>query len=135
MQRILQKRSNDCGVACVAMLINKYTECPAESAYDAAKAAMFGRHPATRTLKKDLRKGLKAFGIKSENKYVDFDYNSPSDMGLKFDAIIATRPIKKEDWHWLVWDADTKTLLDPNPNKKSNSHRSAYQYIKILTND
>lgn len=52
-------------------------------------------------------------------------------MGFEFDAIVGTKPGKKGNWHWLVWDAENRVLLDPNPNKQSNGHRSAYHYLTI----
>jgi len=52
-------------------------------------------------------------------------------MGLDFDAIVGTKPGKKGNWHWLVWDATKRVLFDHNPNKQSNGHRSAHHYLEI----
>ena len=131
MERVTQKKSNDCGVACVAMIIQRYAGCPAPSAYDAAKALMFGLNPAGYTDVRDLRRGLRSFGIEIGHRRVTFKKVSSQDMGLTFDAIIGTKPGKIGNWHWLVWDAKNRVLLDPNSKKQSNGHRSPHHYIEI----
>lgn len=131
MERVTQQKSNDCGVACVAMIIQRYAGCPASSAYDAAKAVMFGLDPASYTDVRDLRRGLRSFGVELGHRRVPFTKVNSTDMGLDFDAIIGTKPDKTGNWHWLVWDATKRVLLDPNPNKQSNGHRSAHHYIEI----
>lgn len=132
MERITQRKSNDCGVACVAMIIQRYAGCPAPSSYDAANAVMFGLEPAGYTSTRDLRRGLRAFGIQIGPRRIRFTKVSSQDMGLTFDAIIGTKATANGNWHWLIWDAAARNLLDPNPKKKSNGHRSAYHYIEVL---
>ena len=131
MERVTQKKSNDCGVACVAMIIQRYAGCPASSAYDAAKAVIFGLAPASYTNVRDLRSGLRSFGIEIGHQRVPFQKVNSTDMGLGFDAIIGTKPDRKGYWHWLVWAAKERVLLDPNPDKQSNGHRSAHHYLEI----
>ena len=58
-----------------------------------------------------------------------FKPNSPSDMGLEFDAIIGTKPGSAGGWHWLVWDSMAKKLL--NPLSESESYRGARYYIRV----
>lgn len=132
MERVTQQKSNDCGVACVAMIIQRYAGCPSSSAYDAAKAVMFGVNPAGYTGTRDLRRALRAFSIEIGHRRVPFKKLSPQDMGLDFDAIIGTKPGLRGNWHWLVWDASERRLLDPNPKKKSDGHKSAFHYIEIM---
>lgn len=131
MERVTQRKSNDCGVACVAMIIQRYAGCPASSAYDAAKAVLFGLDAANYTDVSDLRRGLRSFGIEIGHRRVSFTKVNSTDMGLDFDAIIGTKPGKTGNWHWLIWDATNSILLDPNPNKQSNGHRSAHHYLEI----
>lgn len=92
---------------------------------------MFGRNSAGYTDVRDLRRGLRSFGIELGHRRIPFTKVSSTDMGLDFDAIIGTKPVKNGSWHWLVWDAANRILLDPNPDKQSNSHRSAHHYIEI----
>lgn len=132
MDRIKQQKSNDCGVACVAMIIQRYAGCPPASSYDAAKAVLFGSRTAGYTDTRDLRRALRCFGVELGHRRVPFKKISPEDMGLAFDAIIATKPTAKGYWHWLVWDAQKEVLFDPNKTKKTNSHKSAYHYIEII---
>lgn len=135
MIRIMQEKSNDCGVACIAMIINKYANCPQSKAYRLAKEVIFGDKPATYTAVKDLRRGLRHFEIDLGKKRYPFKKISSKDMGLSFDAIIATQPDHNGYWHWLVWDASTRLLIDPNPKKKGFGHRSASHYVKVLHKD
>lgn len=131
MERVIQRKTNDCGVACVAMLIQRYAGCPATSSYDAAKAIMFRLEPAGYTDTRAIRRGLRSFGVEIGHRRMPFTKASTQDMGLEFDAIIATKPNTKGNWHWLVWDARERVLLDPNAKKANNGHRSAYHYIEI----
>ena len=133
MERITQKKGNDCGVACVAMIIQKYAGCPAASSYDAAKAVMFGLAEAGYTNTEALRLGLESFGITIDQQRRSFRKKDSRNMGLEFDAIIATTPRKNGYWHWLVWDASELCLFDPNPDKiDPHSHSKASHYIKIM---
>ena len=132
MERITQRKSSDCGVACVAMIIQRYAGCPAASAYDAAKAVMFAAGPAGYTGTNELCLGLDAFGVANGGQRYSFKKINSKDMGLDFDAIIATKLNNTGNWHWLVLGASERRLLDPNPKKTSDGHRSARQYIKIM---
>lgn len=132
MIRITQQKSNDCGVACIAMIINKYAGYSRSKAYRLAKEALFGDRPAGYTEVKELRRALAHFGIGLGKQRYPFCKLSSTDMGLKFDAIIATKPNRNGYWHWMVWDASDRHLIDPNPNKKVFGHRSASHYVKII---
>jgi hypothetical protein len=55
MRRVSQRRGNDCGVACVAML--------AKVSYRRACNAVFGDERATYTSAHQLRNALRAFGV------------------------------------------------------------------------
>ncbi|MCT4334644.1 cysteine peptidase family C39 domain-containing protein [Paracoccus sp. YLB-12] len=129
----MQEKSNDCGVACIAMIINKYVNCPQPKAYSLAKNALFGDEPASYTGVKDLRRALRHFGIDIGKQRYPFKKISKTDMGLSFDAIIGTQPNHNGYWHWLVWDASNRRLIDPNPKKKGFGHRSASHYVKVLS--
>jgi ABC-type bacteriocin/lantibiotic exporter with double-glycine peptidase domain len=132
MERVTQRESNDCGVACVAMIIQRYAGCPQASAYDAAKAVMFRGSRASYTDTRDLRIALRSFGIEIGHRSVAFAKCRHNDVGLNFDAIIKTKPNREGYWHWLVWDSQNHVLLDPNPKKKTNSHKRAHYYLRIL---
>ena len=121
MERIKQLGEEDCGIACVAMLIQRYAACPAASSYDAARAVLFGAREVGLTKTKDIRRALAAFGIQAGRR--------KNDLGLEFDAIVGTKPRKDESWHWMVWDAQRQVLIDPmndGPNRRHVTH-----YIRI----
>lgn len=130
MEIIKQRGNSDCGVACVAMLIQRYAGCPASSSYDAARAVLFGMADRSDTGTRDLRRALAKFGIKTAGRTVEFKPISTSNMGLEFDAIVSTKVKANGWWHWLVWDAKNKALLDPleEPFKRP----MVTHYLKIL---
>lgn len=51
-------------------------------------------------------------------------------MGLTFDAIVSTKVKVDNWWHWLVWEAQNRTLLDSLevPYKRPN----VTHYIRIF---
>ena len=113
MKRILQIDDCDCGVACVAMLLQRYANCPSRSSYDAARAMMFGKTESGLTKTRDLKKALNACNILTADRLKRFKPIAPKNMGLTFDAVLATKKLKDGSWHWMVWDAKNKMLLDP----------------------
>lgn len=129
MERVAQKGDEDCGVACVAMLIQRYAGCPAASSYDAARAVMFGARDIGLTKGKDLAKALEAFGVHLKSKKQPFKPPSKNKMGLDFDAIVGTEPRKDNSWHWMIWDSVNKVLLDPD--RPDRNYRSVTHYLKV----
>ncbi|MER9740891.1 cysteine peptidase family C39 domain-containing protein [Mesorhizobium sp. M0187] len=113
MMIIRQRGESDCGIACVAMLIQRYAGCPASSSYDAARAVLFGSAKGSDTGTRDLRRALAKFGIKTAGRTVGFKPISSTNMGLEFDAIVSTKVKADGWWHWLVWDGKNNVLLDP----------------------
>ncbi|CAN7473927.1 cysteine peptidase family C39 domain-containing protein [Mesorhizobium caraganae] len=130
MKIVKQRGDSDCGVACVAMIIQRYAGCPAGSSYDAARAVLFGMKNGSDTGTGDLRRALAKFGIKTAGRTVEFKPPSTTDMGLEFDAIVSTKVKMDGWWHWLVWDAKNEALLDPleEPFKRP----MVTHYLKIL---
>uniref|UniRef100_UPI003FA20D41 cysteine peptidase family C39 domain-containing protein n=1 Tax=Zoogloea ramigera TaxID=350 RepID=UPI003FA20D41 len=63
MQRIIQQTTNDCGVACVAMLIQRYAGHTAETAYRDAREVMLGTMATRITNVAAIRRALRHFGI------------------------------------------------------------------------
>lgn len=107
MRRVVQEDENGCGVACVAML--------AGVNYQAARVKMFPRRGGY-TNTADLRRALRKFKLKCAPRMVTFrssgfrNYKDlPTDAILKL--IAPTHP--PGVWHWVVWDARRKCLLDP----------------------
>jgi predicted double-glycine peptidase len=129
MERIAQRGDYDCGVACVAMLIQRYAACPASSSYDAARAVLFSADEIEMTDMKDIKRALAAFGIKTSNRRQPFDADSKNDLGLGFDAIIGTKPRKDESWHWMVWDSQRQILMDPL--SEGSNRRTVTHYVRI----
>lgn len=125
MERVKQREGDDCGVACIAMFIQRYAGCPASSSYDAARAVLLGSRESKLLNTKDLKRALDAFGIKSGKKRQPFSPESNTKLALSFDAIVGTKPRMDKSWHWMVWDSKSQLLHDPqsiNPNRKKVSH-------------
>jgi ABC-type bacteriocin/lantibiotic exporter with double-glycine peptidase domain len=114
MKLVTQRERSDCGVACVAMLLQRYRQCPAGSSYDAARAAMSDFNPELGSDTRYLRRGLRKFDIRIAHRSFRFRPSGSLDMGLDFDALIATRMNKNEWYHWMVWDSVSQVLLDPS---------------------
>lgn len=93
-----------CGVACVAMVagVGYWTACE----------AIFGPEPPLRhrTHTADLRRGLKRLGIDTADRLSPLGDRSLSDLAAS--AIVKANP-RQDGWHWVVWDAGRRRLLDP----------------------
>jgi ABC-type bacteriocin/lantibiotic exporter with double-glycine peptidase domain len=128
MKIVYQREKYDCGIACVAMIIQRYAGYSYEASYDSAKKVMFDNDRIRRTYTYDLKIALAEFGVKVGYRRIGFKKLSPTDMGLPFDAILSTKQTKSGNWHWMVWDFQNKILLDPWQLKKI---RTIKHYIKI----
>jgi ABC-type bacteriocin/lantibiotic exporter with double-glycine peptidase domain len=124
MKLILQQHANDCGVACIAMLIQRYAGCPAKSAYDAARAVMFGLRNCDYTTTRQLKNALLKLDVPVGRQTVPIKNKSQIDISLEFDAILKTEERKDATWHWMVWDAKNQKILDPlgRKNRRRISH-------------
>ena len=104
LKRVVQQDRHGSGVACVAMLAGK--------SYGAVAKEMFsnGAVPGTETA--DLRKALAVHGLELAHHSVPFRSTSYED--LKDTAILKANPRRGgAEWHWVVWDAGRRRLLDP----------------------
>jgi len=115
MKRVVQRRGVDCGIACVAMLANV--------SYEVAKKRMFGDRPVRRTSKECLQDGLRHFGIRTATRLVRCGANYTT---LNFRAILKTNATGDGNWHWIVWDADRKRILDPLEKPYKNPRVVSY---------
>lgn len=124
MKRVEQKRGTDCGVACVAMI--------AGITYETAEEAM-GLAVHSRTEVRDLRKALEKFGYNLG--YRSIPATSEKLRCLHFDCILKTKPgPKSRNWHWMVWDSRTQSILDPLPEGKAYKRPESrvYAYIQVM---
>ena len=103
MRRIVQKDDVGCGVACVSMLTGQ--------SYAAVRRSMFPTGESIGTKTKDLRKALRTFGCDVGERLNPLRTRHYSK--LQFDAILKVWPKKNGTWHWVVWDAGAKRILDP----------------------
>ncbi len=106
MRLIKQKDDgNECGVACVAML----SGCT----YAEAFHALYLKGKAKRTSLADMRRALAQFetNLEVRRKMRRVRRNELPDLGA--DALLKTTPRSDGDWHWMVWDARRKKILDP----------------------
>jgi hypothetical protein len=105
LKRIIQKHDNSCGQTCVAMM--------ARVAYEDVIDFMGRSYTDTRK----VRNGLQKFGLRSARRLVPFrgnkkygDYKDlPADAILK---LVSSRH-RGGTFHWVVWDAKRKKILDP----------------------
>lgn len=130
MERIIQREQHDCGVACVAMLIQRHASQSAATSYDAALSVMFGEAKPRITSVMEIRRSLRHFGIEIGGRSVRFTPDQPKKMGLSFDALITTEQRNDLRWHWMVWDSHGQRLLDPLPEPYTRPRIS--HYIKLL---
>lgn len=125
LRLIKQKGSVGCGVACVAMLAG------VTYANAAAKLCELGQ-PLNWTKAVHLRRGLATFGfglgrgmrITSVRVLASLDQH----------ALVGTNKRKYNRWHWIVWDARCKIVLDPKkPPYRINRLRpfSCYPLMRI----
>jgi hypothetical protein len=106
LERIVQQHDNSCGQACVAML--------ARVAYSDVIDFMGRSYTDTR----DIRNGLREFGLKSAKRLRQFRGNKQYHdyKELNFDAMLKLVDPKTHrggSFHWVVWDAKRRRRLDP----------------------
>jgi hypothetical protein len=106
LRRIIQQDETGCGVACVAMFANV--------GYDNARKVMFGRARGTYTSTADIRRALGRFGFKPARRLMPFGRRRRY-TDLRQDAVLKlkTRAHGEREWHWAVWDAHRRKLIDP----------------------
>ena len=120
LRRVLQRGDKDCGVACVAMLANRsYT--------DACGLV----HPDRRTKTKELSDALTSLGLECGRRLKPLGKKSYRD--LECDAVLKVWPRKDRSWHWVVWDARRKRVLDPWEPPYMHIHATSYLPVTRLT--
>jgi hypothetical protein len=116
MRRVYQSGGEGCGIACVAML--------AETTYAAAKRRV--PHWEDRgTYSRELRNELDYYEIQTEPRKPIRQLNYQS---FRFNAVL--RGKLRGDWHWAVWDADRRKLLDPY---KPGGRFRCTSFIKVVS--
>ena len=104
IRRIVQQDPFGSGVACVAMLAGK--------SYGAVRKEMFPNGAVLGTETGDLRRALATYGFELAHHSVPF--RSTSYENFKDTAILKGNPRRwGAEWHWVVWDAEHRRLLDP----------------------
>ena len=104
IRRIVQKDPHGAGIACVAMLAGK--------SYEAVAREMFPDGVVPHATTGDLKLALAAHGLEPARHPVPF--RSTQYRDLEDDAILKANPRRGgAEWHWVVWDAERKRLLDP----------------------
>jgi len=123
LELILQKKSNDCGVACLSML--------GGIAYEEAVQLLHGQEGLARTSRKEIRSALTAIkGIDVGPRFVGWHKPRKIDeIDLRFNALLQTNGFGPEgqNWHWIVWDASNKRALDPSGK---SPRRTITAYLK-----
>lgn len=98
-----QKTATDCGVACVAMLAGvSWAKARNALNYDKKDTKFW-------TNKDTMRDALLSLGVITAKDLVV----CKNPQRLQRDALLRTNVLANGNWHWAVWDAKRKTLLDP----------------------
>ena len=103
MELIKQRTPDkDCGVACLAMI--------AGVSYEDAMVALHKDAKPRRTLLNELVAASTLLEVKLEPQLIPLlgDHIET----LSGSALVKTN-ITRDGWHWVVWDAESKTVLDP----------------------
>jgi hypothetical protein len=120
VRRVPQLDKTGCGVACVASV--------AGVSYAKARRLMFGSSPGSYTDTGDLRSALRKHGVKVGPRLIPLRTRSYFD--LAHHAILKVN-VKRSSgyWHWVVWDAVRRRLIDPRqpPYKRLR----AVSFLKI----
>ena len=103
IRRVFQQHDDGCGIACVAML--------AGLSYDEVCLAIFGDHQGDATSLDDLRWALMGYGFRVPRRMTPFWEGLHKQ--LKQHALLALDPGPEAMWHWAVWDATGRRILDP----------------------
>ncbi|MGE0093766.1 MAG: cysteine peptidase family C39 domain-containing protein [Alphaproteobacteria bacterium] len=123
MRQIWQLDENGCGIACIAML--------AGIGYRQAKRELYAgtsRRTSTFTDTRDLRRVLKRFGFKTSGHLRSLRGRQLID--LRSDAILKVNPRPDGSWHWVIWDATRKRILDPKGPRRGPYRYSSYLLVQ-----
>jgi ABC-type bacteriocin/lantibiotic exporter with double-glycine peptidase domain len=120
MKLLRQKRDDDCGIACVAML--------AGVTYERAKSKIFGDRDIELTQAPMLRDALRELGRKPARGVVPLrgrDYRT-----LEHPALLKVNPRKGGmEWHWVVWTGSR--ILDPKNPPYTLSWLRPVGYLRV----
>ena len=120
MERVVQQDRYGCGIACVAML--------AGESYRAVREEMFPSRTVSNTNTGDLRRVLAVYGLKLAHHLVPFRSTAYED--LTDNSILKVNPRRGgAEWHWVVWDAERRRLLDPKDPPYQRFR--AISYLKV----
>ena len=126
MKKIKQKDRTGCGIACVAMIVNKpYSQIKKKM----RSLGCFNKNTFY-TEYYDLKKTLKSYKVRTSKIYKKKSWKS-----MKKDAIVAINYNKKRDtWHWVVFDKKNNHVLDPNSKKPYRNITDKRMKIKSYIN-
>ena len=135
MRPIVQKDCSGCGIACVAMLTGE--------SYSTMRRQMFPEGNVTYTYVNDLRKALAKYDVGLAHRSFPFStsrrWNHPKgfesfleqEMYFTSDAILAINPSQNgSTWHWVVWDARRRRILDPQEPPYKRIRPLSYLRVK-----
>lgn len=138
MQRVVQKHSTGCGIACIAVLTGKSYDTVLEEAKNTLSVSGRGRN-GFRTRRGQLRCLAKAYRLKlgcktkfdnERNRSIaDFE-NDMNGQDIGCHAIFAINRRKgAHEWHWVVWDNAAGRILDPR--KKPDDEFRPWYYMRV----
>ena len=110
MKRIKQRHRTSCGVACFAMITG--------ASYNKSIKKVFPRRKPYSLLTTNalrLVKALLKFGLKVNY----YDYNEHNILDIKNKSILIIKALEG-DGHAVVWDPESKRILDPDRKRPLN---------------
>jgi ABC-type bacteriocin/lantibiotic exporter with double-glycine peptidase domain len=123
MEMIKQRRSKDCGAACIAMI--------AGVEYERAYAALYKWEKPWAADIDAMKTALKRLGIKSAKQRQSVFGKPEKYLGETFDALLFSNHRKSaNEGHWIVWDSKNQRYLDPLPKPYKNPR--IHSYLKIF---
>lgn len=120
MRLVRQRDKDGCGIACVATL--------GGLPYRRARIELFrrtGPRNSSLTNTGDLRRALKKRGFRVSRRLKPLYRRQLID--LKANAILKVNPKPNGSWHWVIWDAKRRQILDPEGHRKR-----PYRYVSYL---
>lgn len=78
----------------------------------------------------DIRRALKRFGLRSARRLIRFGRETPDPKYILKNAILKVNRRKNGSWHWMVWDAKRRRLLDPQKPAYKRPRLSSFLTIE-----
>lgn len=125
---VKQRKKNDCGIACVAMLTNRIYK-------DVVATCGLADREDLPAHDRDLRRWFKLLGhaMGPEQRATDWNEVSELDESVLVAVNLTTRD-EESSWHWVVVDpsGSAPKMFDPlKGERKLDKRTNVYSYFKV----